>query len=300
MQASEQTSGRLSQNALPGLKSVASAIAAPASASARAGGIGLPRKSALAGRRTPTTSLAASAEMPAAPVLSRWSTERAPSSIASGMAPDSVNWSPCSRSSRPASAQAWRYRPASSTSKAPRSRKTSAASAMRRRFGKDLRDEEVDIRRRAGVGELGRDRMGAEPGGDSPGRANRAELGKLRLAIEPVSRLCLERRRPGADASRQRGARALRRDRSRRPPASLGPWRGCHRPPHAAPRSRLLTHAARTPQLDHPRNRHAYGSRRGPGSPRVLARRAPRLRRRAASDRFIAPTAAMRPCSQSR
>ena len=35
--ASEQTSGRLSQKALPGLKSVASAIAAPASTSARAG-----------------------------------------------------------------------------------------------------------------------------------------------------------------------------------------------------------------------------------------------------------------------
>ena len=60
VQASEQTSGRLSQNALPGLKSVASATAAPASTSARAGGIGRPRKSALAGSRTPVTSLAAS------------------------------------------------------------------------------------------------------------------------------------------------------------------------------------------------------------------------------------------------
>src|SRR6266511_3647048 len=38
--ASEQTTGRLSQKELPGLKSVASAIAAPASTSARADGVG--------------------------------------------------------------------------------------------------------------------------------------------------------------------------------------------------------------------------------------------------------------------
>ncbi len=60
VQASEQTSGRLVVNALPGLKSVASAIAAPASTSARAGGIGRSRNSALAGSSTPVTSLAAS------------------------------------------------------------------------------------------------------------------------------------------------------------------------------------------------------------------------------------------------
>src|SRR4029079_8766058 len=106
--ASEQTSGRLSQKALPGLKSVASAIAAPASTSARPRGIRRPRKSALAGSRTPVTSLSASAAAPSSPVASRWSTERAPSSIASGIAPDSVNWSPCSRSSRPAALQAVR------------------------------------------------------------------------------------------------------------------------------------------------------------------------------------------------
>ena len=41
--------------------------------------------------------------------------------------------------------------------------------------------------------------MGAEPGGDSPGRADRAQLGQLRVAIESVSRLRLERRRAGAE-----------------------------------------------------------------------------------------------------
>ena len=34
---------------------------------------------------------------PVPPVASRWSTDRAPSSTASGIAPLSVNWSPCSR-----------------------------------------------------------------------------------------------------------------------------------------------------------------------------------------------------------
>jgi hypothetical protein len=43
------------------LKSVASATAAPASTSARAGGIGRPSTSAATGRSTPTTSLSASA-----------------------------------------------------------------------------------------------------------------------------------------------------------------------------------------------------------------------------------------------
>ena len=64
--------------------------------------------------------------------------------------------------------------------------------------GKDFSDEEVDIGGGAGVGELGRDGMRTEPGGSSACRPNRTKLGKLRLAIEPVSRLCLERRRPGA------------------------------------------------------------------------------------------------------
>ena len=59
VQAMEQTSGRLSQKELPGLKSVARATAAPASRRLLAGGMGRPRKSALAGRRTDTTSEAA-------------------------------------------------------------------------------------------------------------------------------------------------------------------------------------------------------------------------------------------------
>ena len=107
--ASEQTSGRLSQNALPGLKSVASATAAPASTSARAGGIGRPEEErARRQQHTGHVARARARRRPPRPVASRWSTDRAPSSIASGIAPDSVNWSPCSRSARPASRHAVR------------------------------------------------------------------------------------------------------------------------------------------------------------------------------------------------
>ena len=69
--ASAQTSGRLSQNELPGLKSVASATAAPASTRARAGGIGRPRTRALAGSSDRDDALAARAATPSAPVASR-------------------------------------------------------------------------------------------------------------------------------------------------------------------------------------------------------------------------------------
>jgi len=55
-----------------------------------------------------THSLAERVRIPSSPVASRWSTERAPSSIASGTAPLSVNWSPCKRNASPASRQASR------------------------------------------------------------------------------------------------------------------------------------------------------------------------------------------------
>ena len=60
--------GRLSQKALPGLKSVAIATIAPASTNARPGGIGRPSVRAAAGRRTAVTSLAASERTPSGPV----------------------------------------------------------------------------------------------------------------------------------------------------------------------------------------------------------------------------------------
>src|SRR5439155_677264 len=45
---------------------------------------------------------------------------------------------------------------------------------------------------------LGRDGVRAEPGRDTAGRHDRAQLGQLRVAVEPVPGLRLERRRAGA------------------------------------------------------------------------------------------------------
>ena len=197
--ASEQTSGRLSQNALPGLKSVASATAAPASTSARPGGIGRPRKSALAGSSTPTTSLAASARTPSSPVASRWSTERAPSSTASGIAPLSRELVAVEAQREPGVAARLEV--------AARLRRVERAALEEdvrrlgepRRFRQHLGEREVEVG--VGVVELGRDRVGAEPGRDAAGGADRAERRELRVAVEPVAGLRLERGRPVRAAS---------------------------------------------------------------------------------------------------
>ena len=196
-------------NELPGLKSVASATAAPASASARPGGIGRPRKSALAGRSTPTTSLAASSRTPAAPVASRWSTDRAPSSIASGIAPLSVNWSPCSRSSRPAVATGQRdtAEPAPRRTRPARGRRL-PPTAMLRRVGQHLGEGEVEIR--VGVGLLGRDGVRPEPGRPPARGSDRAERRELGLAIEAVARLPLPGRRAVAKQPARRAGRRAR------------------------------------------------------------------------------------------
>ena len=102
VQARLITIGSESQNALPGLKSVRRARRSrrhrSGRASAASSGAGRARRPAAS---TPATSLSASWATPCGPVASRWSTERAPSSIASGIAPDSLNWSPWSRSARP-------------------------------------------------------------------------------------------------------------------------------------------------------------------------------------------------------
>jgi len=84
VQASEQTNGRLVVNELPGLKSVARASAAP-HREQRAGGIA-DRGTAARRQEHSDDALAASPPRPRA-VASRWSTERAARSIASGSRP---------------------------------------------------------------------------------------------------------------------------------------------------------------------------------------------------------------------
>ncbi len=137
--------------------------------------------------------------MPAAPVLSRWSTERAPSSIASGIAPDSVNWSPCRRSCQARLGAGAEIPPGLVDVESAALEEDVGRLGDPSGFRKYLRDEKVDVRPGAGVGELRRNRMGTEPRGNSSGRADRAQLGQLRVAIEPVSRFRLERRRAGAE-----------------------------------------------------------------------------------------------------
>ena len=104
----------------------------------------------------------ASAATPSGPVASRWSTERAPSSIASGIAPASVNWSPWRRRARPGSAArlevAARLR---RVERAPLEEDVGRLGDLRR-LGQHLREREVEVGVR--VVELGRDGVRAEPG----------------------------------------------------------------------------------------------------------------------------------------
>ena len=62
-----------------------------------------------------------------------------------------------------------------------------------RRLGQDLREQEVDVR--IAVVELGRHRVRAEPRRDAARGADRAQLRELRVVVEAVARLALERRR---------------------------------------------------------------------------------------------------------
>jgi hypothetical protein len=63
-----------------------------------------------------------------------------------------------------------------------------------RRFGQHFGEREVEVGVR--IVELGRDGMGAEPRRHAAGGAHCAELGELRVAVEPVARLPFPRRRP--------------------------------------------------------------------------------------------------------
>ena len=64
----------------------------------------------------------------------------------------------------------------------------------RRRFGQHLRQGEVHVGGR--VVELGRNSVRPQPGWNPAGGSNRAQRRKLRLAVEPIAGLGLERRRP--------------------------------------------------------------------------------------------------------
>ena len=207
MQASERSSGRLVVNELPGLKSVASATAAPASTSARAGasadrGRGRLQEAARRPRRY------SRAPPPPAPVASRWSMLRAPSSIASGTAPLSVNWSPWRRSASPAPRQASRNRRAWARVERPALQEDVGRDGETRRLGKHVGEDVVEVRVRIAM--LRRDGVCAEPRRRAAGSANRLQRRELRVAVEPVAGLAFPRRRARARASTRHAARRAR------------------------------------------------------------------------------------------
>ena len=192
-------------NALPGLKSVASAIAAPASASARAGrhrpveeerARGEQDAHDLARRQAPHAVVARRLEMidRARAELDR---ERDRPALGELIA--------VQPQCEPGVAARCEIAPRLAASKAPRSRKTSAASASSRRLRQHLRECEVEVR--VGVGELRRDRVRAEPGREAARSAHRSQRRELRFPVEPVARLALPGRRAVARASTRRGAR---------------------------------------------------------------------------------------------
>ena len=168
-----------------------------------------------------------------------------------------------------------RYRRACAASNAPRSRKTSAASAS----GGAAGPRRPRTRHTLGVVVLGRHRVETQVGRDSAFGSNRAKGRKLGVAVEPVARLRLERRRPPPQH-----------------PAAMPPDRlaelflvgprvartstGSRRRPRAAPRSSRRRRAARTPRPDLRRSTRACGSRRARHAARP-DRRAPPRRRRA-------------------
>ena len=131
--------------------------------------------------------------------------------------------------------------------------------------------------------------MRAEPRRDTARVANGPQLSELRLAVEPVARLRLERRRSGAQHPADVLGERLPRARPRRPRGSRAPSTGSRLPVRAAPRTRHRPRAARTPRRGRPRSTRACGSRRDRGSPTARDRRSPRRRRRATRGRPCAP-----------
>ncbi len=80
-----------------------------------------------------------------------------------------------------------------------------------RSFRQDLTHQELDVRISSLPLELRRKCVRTEPGGNATCVAHDAELSELGLAIEPVPRLRLERRRPGPVIQSRWRARAARK-----------------------------------------------------------------------------------------
>ena len=135
------------------------------------------------------------------------------------------------------------------------------------RLRQHLVDEELDVRLGAGVRELGRDRVRAEPGRDAARVHDRAQLRELRVVVEPVAGLRLEGRRACLAHPADVFGEPVCELGPRSQLASRAPWRGSRRRARAAPRTKLRPREARTPRRGRRRSTRAYGSRRGRESP---------------------------------
>ncbi len=193
MHASEQTNGRLVVKELPGLKSVASAIAAPASTSARAGGIGRSRKSALAGSSTPTTPLAASAATPRLSgrleVIDRASAQLDRQRDRTGLR----ELVAVQAQGEPGGGARFEEAPCLGHVERASFEEHVRRVGERGRLGQHLAEREVEVR--VGVRELGRHRMRAEPGRRATRGTHRTQRVELGRQIEPVAGFALPRRR---------------------------------------------------------------------------------------------------------
>ncbi len=283
-------------NELPGLKSVASAIAAPASTRCRAGGIGRSRKSALAGSRTPTTSLDASAAIAVRPgrleVVDRAGAEldRKRDRAALG---ELIAVEPQREAGRAArlevAAGLQPRRTRRVRERRRRRRRASTRPAAPRRApsrGKRPRPGARGARR-------GRPARSGNPPRSAPPEARRApSRGRDRSPTFPPTRSCR------AAASSPRDVRRERSAPPRRARASRQLSTGCRRRPPGAPRRSRRPSAARTPRRGHRRTPDACGSRRGPGPRSALDRRSPRRHRPSGPRSRIRPTDSMTPSSQ--
>jgi hypothetical protein len=121
-------SGMDRQGDVPGLKSVATATAAPAVRRSLTGGGRAPRNSVDTGRTVATVSEPPRARTPSASVWFRWSALRAPSATAACAAPDAPSWSAWHRTASPCARAAPATARRSSTVNAMSSTYTSTAS----------------------------------------------------------------------------------------------------------------------------------------------------------------------------
>ena len=257
--ASEQTSGRLSQNALPGLKSVASATAAPASTSARARHRPAEEERAC-GQQDADDVARASAPRRLArglEVVDRARAELDRERDRAGLR-ELVAMQRSARPRRGSAEVAARLVGVEGT----RSRKTSAASASRAAPGStspSANSRYASASSNSGGTAWAPSQVGTR--GTAIARSDAARCpGRAR------SRIRLEGGRTGAEhpaaMAPDRPLRALPRRRR----ASPGRSRGSRRPPRGAPRSSRLRHAGELLDTVARESRHAYGSRRARGS----------------------------------